>query len=336
MQGLVRKINKVRFHRQLIKFKKQERVSKITHIQLEPTARCNLHCITCSRDDEIKNYTKMDMALEDLDKVLSMLPHLKSIKLGGLGEPLFHPQLEEFLKRIHDRGIRIWMNSNGTPLINPKIRSVILKYIDDMPVSFDSTKKELFEKIRRGANFDMIKEGVKLLVAQRNQEKANTIIGLTFVISHMNMNELDDLYKLIVELNLDYATIVDVENWSVEGEMGYVGSKNFVAETRLHNEEIEKGISKLRLKLLRHGILLGHKTNKKRLGKCYWAFNSFFVNVEGFVMPCNIRMHKQYTFGNIFQAESIDQVLNNEEYIKFRQCHINFDKTSKVCGTCPD
>ncbi|MBS3053480.1 MAG: radical SAM protein [Candidatus Aenigmarchaeota archaeon] len=335
VKSIIRKINKARFHRELVKFEKKEQIGKITHIQLEPTAKCNLHCITCSRDAEIRNYTKLNMSLEELDKVLSMLPDLKSIKLGGLGEPLMHPELELFLKKIHDRGVRIWANTNGTPLASPRVREIVLKYVNDMPVSFDSTNKEIFEKIRVGSNFDLIKNGTKSLVEDRNRQKANTIIGLTFVISHMNMDEMDSLYDLITELKLDYATIVEVENWSVEGETGYNESKDFVAETRLHTAEITERINKLRLRLLKHGILLGHKTSKERLGRCYWPFNSFFVNVEGFVMPCNIRMHKQYTFGNIFQAEKIEDVLNNADYINFRKAHMNLDKTNKICGTCP-
>lgn len=336
MTGILRKINKFRFHNEMAKFARSEQMGKITHIQMEPTVRCNLNCITCTRSEVLANYSRMDMSLEELDKILSMLPDLKTVKLGGLGEPLFHPQLEEYFKRINDKKIRLWMNSNGTALFNPAIRKIVLKYVDDLVVSFDSTVKEKFEAIRLGSNFDLIKEGTKKLVEERNQNNAKTVIGINFVVTHLNYNEIESLYDLALELGLDYISVVEVENWLTESEDGYEPSRNFVSETRLVKDDINKKLRSLRIRLLTHGILLGHKTSKERLGNCYWPFNGFFVNLEGYVMPCNIRMHKSYTFGNIYEAEKIEDVLNNEQYINFRKCHIEGDKTNKICGNCPN
>lgn len=336
MLKIINKINKARFHRELMSFRKSELAGKITHIQMEPTAKCNLACITCTRPSELKEYKKLDMSLAELENILRLLPDLKTVKLGGLGEPLYHPDLENFLRTLKLHDLRTWMNTNGTPLVNEKIREIVLKYVDDVAVSFDSTDKETFEKIRIHADMDKIKEGAKLLIKERNEKKARTLIGVNFVVSHMNYEEVGDkLFNFIRDLGVDYVTVTEVENWAVEEEPGYKGSQHFVSITRMLRPEIIKRIKKLRRRLMWHGIAVGHKTSEPRVGKCYWPFNGFFVNNEGFVTSCNIRMHKRYAFGNLFEVNSINEILNNEKYIDFRKSHIE-GKPNSICGNCPD
>ena len=335
MLNIIKKINKARFHKELMSFKKTEDAGKITHIQLEPTAKCNLACITCTRPSELKEYKKLDMTLLELDKLLSSLPDLKTVKLGGLGEPLYHPELKNFLIKLRERKLRVWLNTNGTPLTNPEIRNNVLEYVNDIAVSFDSTNKETFEKIRIHADMDKIKAGTKLLIQERNERKAKTLIGVNFVVSHMNYEEVGDkLFNFIRDLGVDYLTLTEVENWAVEDEKGYLGSQKFVSITRILRPDIIKRIKKLRRRLMWHGVVVGHKTSKPRVGNCYWPFNGFFVNNEGFVTSCNIRMHKRYSFGNLFETP-VNEILNSEKYRDFRKSHID-GKSNKICGNCPD
>jgi len=336
LKSFSRKIGKIKFHVGLGRFKKKETADTPTHIQLEPTVRCNLHCITCTRDTVIPTYSKMDLTVEEINKILSFFPNLKSVKLQGLGEPLFHPQIEEILRKFKERKVRVWMISNGTLFLTEKFRSLLLDYVSDVAISFDSTKKEVFNQLRRPADMDKIVQGIKLLVNERNKRKSNLTIGINFVISHMNYTELPELYDMAVDMKLDYVSVVDVENWMIAGEMGYDESRMFVGESRKYVDEIAKGIKQLRMRLLKKGIVLGYKNHDKRIGKCYWPFKSMFITVEGLATPCCMRMHREHSLGNILEAKSLNDVWNGKKYTEFRKAHIKNDTTNEMCGNCPD
>lgn len=335
LKSVRRKFRKAMFHIELGRFDKSEITAPPTHIQLEPTVRCNLHCITCSRDTVISTYKKMDLTLDEIDRILSFFPRLKSVKLQGLGEPLFHPQIEEVLKRFKDRGVRIWMISNGTLYHNEKYRNMILNYVDDLAVSFDSINKETFNMLRPYADMDRVKENIKLLVADRNKMNSDLAIGINFVISYKNYFELPGLYDLALELGIDYVSVVDVENWMIRNELGYDGASAFVAESRKFRKEIDEGVRKLRLRLLKKRIILGYKSYKKRLGSCYWPFKSVFITVEGLATPCCMRMHRTHALGNVLETPFPD-IWNGERYTELRKAHISGDTSNLLCGTCPD
>lgn len=335
LESIPRKFEKVRFHVGIDRYEKKEIADTPTHVQIEPTVRCNLDCITCSRGKVIQTYRKMDLSLEEIDKILSSLPNMKSVKLQGLGEPLFHPQIIEMLKKFKERSIKVWMISNGTLFLQERFRNIVLDYVDDIAVSFDSTNKETFNMLRRGADMDRVTQGIKLLVEDRNKRKADVAIGINFVISHKNYFELGELGELAISLGLDYVTVADVENWMVPGELAYEGSRFFVAESRRYAKEIDEGVRRLRIKLLKHGILLGYKNREKRLGNCHWPFNSMFITVEGLATPCCMRMHREHAFGNVLQS-SFNDIWNGQAYRDFRKSHMSKDITNRLCANCPD
>lgn len=337
LRSIRRKFKKIMFHLEILDlYQKKELAETPTYIQIEPTVRCNLDCITCSRGKVIQTYRKMDITLEEIDKILSFLPNLKSVKLQGLGEPLFHPQIIEILKRFKDRNIRVWMISNGTLFLQEKYRNIILDYVPDIAVSFDSTNKETFNQLRKGADMERVIQGIKMLVEDRNKRKADTIIGINFVVSHKNYFELDTLGDLAIKLGLDYVMVADVENWMIPGELAYEGSRSFVAESRKYVKEIDDGVKKLRIKLLKKRIILGYKGREKRLGNCHWPFNSMFITVEGLANPCCMRMHREHSLGNLFQVTSFDDIWNGQAYRDFRKEHMTRSPASKLCANCPD
>ncbi len=336
LRSIRRKFEKVRFHLRLDRFDKKETALTPTYIQLEPTVRCNLNCITCTRDKVIKDYQKFDLTLEEADKILSLFPNLNSVKLQGLGEPLLHPQIVPLLEKFKRRNIRVWTITNGTLLNSEKYRSILLNYVDDVAISFDSVNKENFNYLRRGADMDRIIQGIKLLTEERNKRKSNLAVGINFVISHKNYLELGQLHEIAAALRVDYVTVADVENWMIPGEDEFRDSAAFVAETRKLSPLIRKKVNRLRLRLLKKGIILGYKHCQKKLGNCYWPFKSVFITVEGEITPCCLRMHKAHSLGNIFELGSFEELWNSERYKAFRKSHLDQDTSNLTCSLCPD
>lgn len=334
-RSLARKADKASFHLAQDFYQKNLIAPLPTHIQLEPTVRCNLHCTTCSRDSVIASYQKMNMSLQEIHHILELIPSLKTVKFQGLGEPLFTAEIENILPLFAARKIQLWTITNGTVLKDSKYRRYLTDFFKDVTVSLDSTDEKKFAKIRAGANLRQVEEGLHLLVQDRNEKAPDLTIGINYCVTHENFQELGALADLALKLKLDYVSVVFVENWHTADEAEYLKSKAYVAESQKVLPEIRREIRNLRWKLLQHGIILGSKKETPRLGDCFWPFRSLFINVEGEITPCCVRMHRNHSLGNILKVSNLNEIWNGPAYQALRRAHLQKDKTHSVCGHCP-
>ena len=95
--------NDIRLHRP---------VMQLAKIYIEPTNVCNLACRMCMRNmwDEpsgrmsTETFTAFIKSLQDL-------PTLPTVFIGGLGEPLSHPQLVNMVAQLTEIGARVEISS---------------------------------------------------------------------------------------------------------------------------------------------------------------------------------------------------------------------------------
>ncbi len=304
-------------------------------IQIEPTVRCNLHCITCTRDSVIDSYKKMDMTLEDIDKILTLFPDLQSIKFQGLGEPLLTKNIQAILKKFKEKNVRLSTISNGTIFHKERYRQPLLDYFRVVRVSIDSTSAALFSKLRVGANLEHVLSGLRILAQERDRQKKKLSIGINFVVSHENYHEVANLYDIAVENSIDFVGIPTVENWTIPDEDGFGHFSSYVAEAQRHTQEIATAVQALKMRLRRKGILVSYSGLDNRVGHCYWPFKSLFISVEGYVTPCCIRMHRTHAMGNIFEVASLEELWNGPRYRALREAHLAEDLSNPMCGRCP-
>ena len=104
LASISRKLAKATFHLANDRFTKLLKPESPRFIMLEPTVRCNLHCITCTRDSVIHTYKKTDLTTGDVDKILSFFPKLESIKFQ-VSDPFLRPRY--FTSGGHDIQARL-------------------------------------------------------------------------------------------------------------------------------------------------------------------------------------------------------------------------------------
>ena len=94
------------------------------HIELDLTDRCNVDCYFCNQMDvRTKEQIPYPRICEILDE---MTPRgLRSVRLSGGGDPLFHREIAQVIDAIHERGLVIDnITTNGlglTPAIAQKL-----------------------------------------------------------------------------------------------------------------------------------------------------------------------------------------------------------------------
>ena len=113
---------------------------EIRKVYIEPTTRCNLSCITCVRnswEDEIA-----DMEMSTFNVILHQLKGLKSVRtvvLGGFGEPFYHPRILDMIEDIKALGVEVTISTNGT-LVGDLADAIVELKVDRLLVSIDGVR----------------------------------------------------------------------------------------------------------------------------------------------------------------------------------------------------
>lgn len=81
---------------------------------LEPTAKCNLSCDGCYRQNENDSHKSMEVIKQELD-VFTSLRKCDGVSITG-GDPLTHPQVIDIVKEVKRRGLKPILNTNGLAL----------------------------------------------------------------------------------------------------------------------------------------------------------------------------------------------------------------------------
>ena len=131
---------------------------------IEVTTRCNLRCSMCVKSAYPAPEGDMDPGL--YERILAQMPDLSFLGLSGIGEPLLHPRIVEFVrlarKRLPDRTV-IGFNSNGVLVDEPLARSLAESGLDKIALSIDSVDVATYGSIRRGGTFDRALAGMDIL-----------------------------------------------------------------------------------------------------------------------------------------------------------------------------
>ena len=204
---------------------------------------CNLACPSC-RIGFIKNndaiYVKSTRTLELIKKYYGNT--LKELMMSGYGDPFFSDALFEFLQTFDNSWFpnieKIHLHTNGI-LWNERNWNKITKsqpFISSAEISIDAAKKETYEIIRRGGNWDLLIKNLTF-INTLDQIKDLTI---SFVVQKDNYKEMIDFYKLITgifknkrKLTLQYYRILD---WGVLKPEEF---KKAAVWDSSHNEHLE-------------------------------------------------------------------------------------------------
>ncbi len=106
---------------------------RFKRVYIEITNRCNLNCPFCvPHQRENRN-----MSLKDFKHILQEIrPFTSYIYLHVKGEPLLHPQVDEFIKLAFQEGFQINLTTNATLL---KEHLSITKYLRQLNISLHAT-----------------------------------------------------------------------------------------------------------------------------------------------------------------------------------------------------
>lgn len=285
------------------------------------TYRCNARCTMCNR---YKAPSKPDeeISIETIKK----LPKMYFTNITG-GEPFIREDLPEIVRELYKKSDRIVISTNGF------FTDRIIKLCEEFPnvgirISIEGLE-ETNNKIRGlDDGFNRGYSTLKKLVEMKHPD-----VGFGMTVQDANAKDLVSLYDLSNELNMEFATA------SLHNSFYFVEAKNIIKDRMMVAKEFEKLINKLLESkspkkwfraYFNHG-LINYIFGQKRLLPCDMAFDTFFIDPYGDVMPCNGTKDKEI-MGNL-NEQSWEELWNSEQANKVRNKVRHCDRQCWMIGS---
>jgi len=174
------------------------------------TPRCPNRCLHCGAADMMRPNCEMtkDQIIDIINQALDLGTYL--ITLDG-GEPMLCNDLPEIVAAIDKERTTVSMFTSGFRLNEQRAKELANAGLYSVKISFDSADPEVHDKFRgrKGAFNDAVE-------AVKNARDAGIMTDMYLTISPYNIDNLDDLYQLASELNMDEMSmtgIIAVGNW---------------------------------------------------------------------------------------------------------------------------
>ena len=268
-------------------------------LAIESTAKCNLFCPMCPRENF--HFPARDMELSLFRKILDeSKDHLEFAVPYGVGEPLLNPEIYDMIAYCKLLRVPCGISTNATTLTEAASRKLIEAGLDYIIFAFDGATRETFEKYRKGADFEKVRENVHTFLRVKKEMRSRIFCIVQVVKLKDNVGEIPDLIRM----------------WRVEGI-----NEVRVKKDEVHNEGSAIPGDNLTRPPLRH--------------PCYLLWRGpMYIHYDGTVFPC-CYIFPNEPIGNV-KKTPLTEIWNSEKMVKLRQAHIDGNLTEyKACQNCP-
>jgi putative metalloenzyme radical SAM/SPASM domain maturase len=181
---------------------------------VETTTRCNLGCFMCVKQTDGCGMSEGDMSPRTFAALEPAFPHLESLVLNGVGEPLIHSGLEAFIRRAREAMPTtgwIGFQSNGLLLTDSRAVSLLEAGLDRICISIDASTPETFRKVREGGELLEIERAFQALAAAKARCKRPEVrVGIEFVLMRGNLGELPSALQWAAGQGASFAIVTHV------------------------------------------------------------------------------------------------------------------------------
>ena len=285
------------------------------------TYRCNARCTMCNRF-KAPSLPEEEISLETIRK----LPKMYFTNITG-GEPFIRHDLSDVVRELYKKTDRIVISTNG--FFTERILALAKEFPQvGIRISIEGLRETNDEIRGLQDGFDRGYETLKKLVEMRHPD-----VGFGMTVQDRNAHDLVPLYRLSDELGMEFATA------SLHNSFYFVESKNVIHDRPMLAQNFENLINEM-LKssspkkwfraYFNHG-LINYIYGQPRLLPCDMAFDTFFIDPYGDVMPCNGTKDKE-VMGNL-NEQSWDELWNSERAESVRKKVRHCDRNCWMIGS---
>jgi radical SAM protein with 4Fe4S-binding SPASM domain len=320
-------------------------------IEIDPSNACNHSCPFCIsghlhlkkyKDTDLFNRTMLDKntfkkLVEDLVEM-----RIDAINWTGGGEPTMNPYLGEAINYIgKNSNIKMGMFSNGSMLERFNLYKTITENLDWIRISIDAGKKDSYDQLRvtnKNNNFEVVINNIKKLIKIKKETNSNLTIGVGFVVTEDNYEEIDSFSKIFKKIDVDYCQfkpeIIQIERSGERDKFKEQISCDFWLSKVIDLLDEAKNSLGKKFECNSYKIedlIVDVKNYGRNYKMCIGSQFQPCIGADGNVYVCtNHRGHKKYSYGNlkdtslksiwsdIDKRKKIMDRINKEE--KFSKC----------------
>ena len=285
------------------------------------TYRCNAKCNMCNRH-KAPTKPEEEISLETIKK----LPKMSFTNVTG-GEPFIRTDLIEIVRELYKLSDRIVISTNG--FYTDRIVA-LAKEFPQVGIRISIEGLEQTNNEIRGLP-DGYQRGYQTLKTLREMGMKDVGFGMT--VQDRNASDLVALYDISDKMGMEFATA------SLHNSFYFVETNNIIHDREMVAQNIEALVNKL-LKskspkkwfraYFNHG-LINYIYGQKRLLPCDMAFDTFFIDPYGDVVPCNGTKEKE-VMGNL-NVQTWDELWNSEQAEKVRNNVRHCDRQCWMIGS---
>lgn len=267
-------------------------------IGIEVTNNCNLKCSMCVRQHMTREIGNME--LDVFKKIVDEgKKYFEFVGLQDIGEPLLNKNIFAMIWYCNANNLKTLISTNATVLNGEISENLLNSGINYIIFAFDGAKKETYEKIRIGANYEKVVNNIKNFLKEKVKRKIKIFCTLQCIYMSETEKEIREFRKM----------------WNIPG------------------------VNAIRIRQITHGIDLNNQEQKKYSNinykvPCYWLWSDPYIKWDGNMVPCCQDANAIYSLGNI-KNSSMYELWNNEKMQNLRKMHINGEYYSiPLCKDC--
>lgn len=287
----------------------------------EVSSLCNFRCEMCLMS-EVADRRKHQMSYDEFKASLDEQIGLVEVKLQGLGEPLLNGDFFKMARECVNRDIWVRTTTNGSLLDREdNYKRMIDEQIGEIQVSIDGGSKEVFEKIRKGSDFDRVVANVTKMNRYAKSKDEGWRTSLWMLVQKDNLHEMRDVLYLAEKMcftRMVYSLAVvgfghdELETINrpknVRDQLQYEEAVALIDEGKKRGIEVSFWIGDDKYEFTE---------DHKRI--CNWLWSRSVITGEGRILPCCVLYdcdELDLGDGYRFRAE-----WNNEQYQALRRAH---------------
>ena len=280
----------------------------------ETTLRCNAKCKHCgSRAGEnidIQNELTTEQIKKTFKSIADKYDASKILINVTGGEPLVRQDLFEVMKFASDLGYHWGITTNGMLIDDEIIEKMKEAKLATMSISIDGLEKSHDEFRGVKGSYKKVIENIRKL----QQNKFLHCFQITTVVNKLNINELEQMYKIMEDLEVDSWRVINVDpigrandnsNLALE-KNDYEYLFNFIKEKRNKSKfEITYGCA--------HFVgMKFEKEIRKNMFFCTAGYTTASILYNGDIYVCpNVERRKELIQGNVKQDDFV-QIWENK------------------------
>ncbi len=296
------------------------------HAELDLTDRCNVACYFCNQQDlRTKEQIPIKRTTELIDELAAN--GLRSVRLSGGGDPLFHREINQVLDHLALRGVVVDnLTTNGVALNEEIAQYLVRSKAREVIFSLNAADASDYARMMqvKPALFEKVLSNIRTLVKVRGESIYPSIV-IQYLLDRSNYTRIVDMYEVGRSLGVDRVginAVLEIPRDRIDHQVLLTPEDSTVAEPYVEQvlrRDADAGLVQIDFPIQGWNAMLGRvrarigvePTNmfstapsfKEENGGCFFGWYTAAITGNGDIRPCCLLLNPDVpSLGNVHQG----------------------------------